>query len=157
MPAKRIETDDERIVEMMSRGWSAEMIADALSSSGQRVSQRTITRRMSALRGKAKAARASRRAAPAPVATEAVAPSGLALEEYDQLIAHYEQLSRTALDAGDESAAQGWARVALQHRVERRKAEPPTKNDPNDNPDMIKLAATVADRLHKMIDEVSRG
>lgn len=171
MPRKRIDLGpkgDDRIVEGMIRGESAETIAGKLSTRGQTVSARTVQRRMTELRGRANAQRAEKRAKGTPAAKKATpaavveevdeaveAPAGLALEEYDRLIVHYEQLSRAALDEGDDASAQGWARVALQYRVERRKAEPPARVDPNENPDFVKLKTEVRERLHKAVTVVT--
>ena len=166
MARKRTALNEDRIVALMARGRTAAQITEALAEAGIDTSVATVTRRMRELRGKVRAAKRPRLAAPpgegkvapsappppsSPDPPEEAAPSGLALEEYDALIRHYEDLSRAALGAGDESAAQGWARVALQHRVERRKAEPPPKQDPNERPDMVAAARRGREALHKLI------
>jgi hypothetical protein len=165
MARKKMPLDADRIVALMSVGRTAEEITAALVAEGAQVSRATITRRMRELKGKAKAAKADRAkarraAAPAPVEMPPLPKSADDVPDdadpttLDWWLAKAEELARQAETVEDFDTFGKMGRLAATLLEHRRKAQPPPEVDPNDTPDMVALGAQVAERLHRMIDQV---
>ncbi len=152
----------------MARGDSPAKIHAALMADGMPgVSERTIARRMAALRpevhaGRAAAARAATGqpgavAGPPLPATPDEIPADASLA----LLEHYRATAKAAVDAAtDEGDLKLVAQLinmagAVEDRIQRRTPRP--VEDLNDSPDMVKLAADVEARFFKMIDMVLEG
>jgi DNA-binding transcriptional ArsR family regulator len=163
---------ESKIAELAGRGISAAEIASRLG-----VSQRTVGRRLAALRGplKPRQRAAGPRPAPTPAsASEANVEPGDADDSEDTPARTLtdEELEQAALggtgplDELIRSIAGEYQRATsgpLKQRIAgdylkaldlRRKMTPPPAVDPNDQPDMIALGRRVAERLHRMVDLV---
>ena len=82
-------------------------------------------------------------------------PEGATLPELQELMTRCKAALSSA-EAEDNLPLVGqMIRVAASLAETIRKATPPERPDPNDNPDFQKLGAQVAERLHKMIDAVT--
>lgn len=166
MPRKRSELGpgtEARIVALMRAGGTADSIAAQLGAEGVKASRATIGRRMQELKGKVSAARAERfqaappvEAAPLPPSADDI-PEGASLEMLDRWLATAKRMGEIAESEGDLDALATAGRLSVSLLEAKRKATPPTRPDPNDNPDMVKLGGEVAARLHKMIDQVTTG
>lgn len=153
---------DTKVEALMRRGGTAESIAAALSAGGVDVSSRTVGRRMRELRGPVAAPRAfaapQRRAATA--ARDVVEdvpeeiPETTPLGQIDAWLALVtEAIDKVAPGAIEENLplfGQLIARAAALSET-RRKQTPPTKADPNDHPDMIRLATEATERWREMV------
>jgi predicted DNA-binding transcriptional regulator YafY len=171
--AKGLDAGAERqIGELAAQGVGAAEIASRLG-----VSERTVSRRVAALRGPQRPRPGSPALSPNPA--PASAPEGNVEEDGEE--GEEDTPARSLTDEELEQAAQGGlgdvdelvrnlardykaaASGPLKQRIAgdylkaldlRRKMTPPEVADPNDQPDMIKLATQVGERLHKMIDLV---
>lgn len=167
MARKRTELGHDveaRIAAGIRRGETAEQVAAAL---GGVVSGRTIGRRMRELRGPVTAGRSvaattsasaasAPPASPLPPSPEEI-PEGATLTQLDGWISQAEAaIDKAELDENLPLLGQ-MLRVAASLAETRRKATPPAKADPNDSPDMVKLAAEVAKRLHLFVEILTRG
>lgn len=159
------ERADQRLTELLRRGGTAESIAAALAADGIAVSSRTIGRRMKEIRGPVAAPRVTSagrvESAVARVAVDAIpedVPENTPLGQLDAWIEQVgEAIDKVAPGSIDENLplfGQLIARAAALSET-RRKATPPSRPDPNESPDMRKLAKEVAERLHKMVDLVA--
>ncbi len=163
-PRAQLTADQEaRIVDGMRRGETATRIAATIGGS---VSASTVGRRMKEIRGPLAAPRVTTKqlasaTTSAQKAVEDVPEDVPENTPLDQLAAWIDQVTeaidKVAPGAVDENLplfGQLIARAATLSET-RRKATPPAKPDPNDNPDMRRLAADVLKRLHTMIDLVA--
>lgn len=164
MARKRTElgpTLESRIVALMRAGGTADSITSQLGAEGVGASRATIARRMQELRGQVKAARAERMAAPVVVEDETLPgspdaiPEGTDLATLDRWLQTAERMGEAAEADGDLQALAAAGRLSASLLEAKRKATPPSRPDPNENPDLIKLGKQVAERLHKMIDQVT--
>lgn len=73
----------------------------------------------------------------------------------DRWIETANRMGRIAEDEGDLDSLAKMGRLTAALLEHKRKAAPPPKHDPNDDPDMIKLGAEVAARLHSLIERVA--
>lgn len=155
---------ESRIVALMRAGGTADSITAQLGAEGVQASRATIARRMQELRGTVQAARAekAREAAatskgderPLPASPDAI-PEGTDLETLDRWLKTAERMGELAESDGDLSALAAAGRLSASLLEAKRKATPPRAPDPNENPDLRKLGAEVAARLHKMIEQVT--
>lgn len=164
MARKRTQSDavvQERIVALMRAGGTAESISTQLAAENVNLSRATIGRRMRELSGRVKKERADALAAskpnpkaPLPASPEEI-PEDADLETLNEWLDTAKRMGRVAeLDGDLESLARA-GRLAASLLDAKRKATPPTKADPNDHPDMVKLGAEVAERMHAIIKQVS--
>lgn len=147
-----------QILAFMKVGRTAQNIYEALAANGVKgISVPTITRRMRELRAGMRSAPVA--ASPAateeeiPETPEAI-PADTPLEILDRWIATVARLGRKAAAADDLDGIGKMGRLSASLLEARRKATPPPVADPNDSPDMVALGALVAERLHKMINQV---
>src|SRR3990167_2387134 len=175
MGRKRIDLGHDaegQIRALMARGGTVESITAALTEGGVAgVSKATVARRMAEMRQGVNAGVAARReeragtAAPAavspPPASEPALPAslddipeGTGLDTYDRWLERAERMAVDAEIEGDLKAIGNAGRLVGLLLEAKRKATPIPKSDPNDNVDMVKLGAEVAERLHKMVDPV---
>lgn len=156
---------DRQIAALTRRGGTAESIAATLSAAGVAVSPSTIGRRMRELRGPVAAPRAiasSKASSPLPrAAVDAIpedVPENTPLGQLDAWLEQVtEAIDKVAPGAVDENLplfGQLIARAAALSET-RRKATPPAPPDPNENPDLRRLAKDVVERLHRMVDLVA--
>jgi hypothetical protein len=168
MGRKRIDLGHEvegQIRALMARGGTVESITAALVAGGVKgASSATIGRRMRELRGEVNAGRAERLAnsrpplastppPPIPSAPEEI-PEGASLSELASLRTRCKEALDMAEAESDLKLVGQLIRVQASLEDLIRKATPAKAADPNDSPDMAKLGAEVAERLHKMVDLV---
>ncbi len=168
MARKRIDLGHEvegQIRALMARGGTVESITKALAAGGVKgASSATIGRRMRDLRAEVNAGRSKRLAnakpaapptpvAPIPKAPEEI-PEGASLAELASLRARCKEALDSAEGEQDLKLVGQLIRVQASLEDLIRKATPAKAADPNDHPDMAKLGADVAERLHKMVDLV---
>lgn len=94
------------------------------------------------------------KAAPPLPETEDDIPDGTDIDTLDRWIQIAERNGRAAENEGNLQALAQMGRLSASLLEAKRKGAPPIVPDPNDSPDMVKLGADVAERLHKMIDQV---
>lgn len=169
----------EAKLEAMARsGATLESITKALRRAGADISPATVSRRVREIKGKPNAGEAPRaRPIPSPLETPPpavakrarakpaeVPPPPLPASPDDipenadpsVLDAWLEETRELATQARNEGELDGFAKMGrlaaalLEHK---RKAAPPPKQDPNEDPDMVALAARVAKRLHDYVDK----
>lgn len=156
---------DARIEAGIRRGETADQVAAAL---GGVLSSRTIGRRMREIRGPVTSRATQRGPEGAPPTSRPTSttslpsapediPDDASLTQLDGWIEMAEEAIELARNGGNLPLLGQLLRVVTALAETRRKATPPAKPDPNDSPDMIKLGAEVAARLHEMIDIVARG
>lgn len=164
---------EKKIAALLARGGTAESIAKALRAGGfTGVSARTIGRRMRELRGdvapKRVSATAARRAeyattegaaapdsrddAPLPTTPEAI-PEDTDLAQIERWLERAESMGKKAVTLGDLAAMGQMGRLTSALLEAKRKATPPEKQDPLDQPDMLAAAARARAMLHKYIDQ----
>lgn len=175
MPRKRHEFGkaiDKRIVALMRAGGTAESISTKLASEGvDGASRATIGRRMTELRDSVKGARAKamtkardssepslkeKTKTPLPSSPDDI-PEGADLETINEWLATAKRMGKVAELEGDLAAIARAGRLVTSLIDAKRKATPPAKSDPDDNPDYRSLAEDVEARLHKLADEVLRS
>lgn len=157
---------EAQIRALMARGGTVESITAALRAGGvSAASPATISRRMAEMRGEARGARLAQRqgtmAQPAepspprelPTRPEEI-PEGASLTELAELRNRCKAALSQAEDEADLKLVGQLIRVQASLEDLIRKASPPRVEDPNEHPDMVKLGAEVAARLHKMVDMV---
>jgi hypothetical protein len=137
----------------MVRGTSAEALA---AEFGGKISARSLGRRMRELKGKADSARSDARKSSAPVVdtlpeADAV-PENTHLEQLDGWLKRAEREARAAETRGDIETLAKMVRLAGTLLEQKRKATPPPKRDPDENPDMITAARRAREKLHKLIE-----
>lgn len=160
---------ESRIGELAAQGLGAPEIASRLG-----VSERTVSRRVAALRGPLKPRQGS--PVPTPPAPPPSEPEGddeallgddapdrtLTDEELEQAalggVSELDQLIKTiATDYKNAETGPLKQRIAgdyLKALDLRRKMTPPEPIDLNEQPDFVRLGKQVAERLHKMVDLV---
>lgn len=163
---------DEKIRAGVKKGWSAEAIAKALGGGGVAVSDRTVRRRMAELKGKARARPRANVGAgtaglsgdrqeqigltgglePLPEDLDAV-PAETGLAQIDYWLSIAEKNARLAEAEGESETLVKMVRFAVMLLEAKRKATPIPTPDPNENPDMVRLAEEVAARLHRMVEQ----
>lgn len=159
---------DGIIVGGLSKGHSPEKVHAALVAAGAPdITVRTVARRMAALRPDVLAGRAARREAVAlPPETGAGAalpaspdeiPANASLTELDALRARCRKALDDAEMDGDLKLVGQLIRVASALEDMIRKATPRPAADPNEQPDMVRMGAEVAERLHRMVDLIVDG
>lgn len=165
MPRKRNDLGpvvEGQILEFMKVGRTAAHIFETLSAQGVKgISVATITRRMRELRA---GMRSPRSVPPDPESDTAIdipeSPEQIGadtpLEILDNWIATVARLGRKAAAVDDLDGIGKMGRLSAALLEARRKATPPVAADPNDNPDMVALGALVAEKFHKMINQVAR-
>lgn len=146
---------ESRIVALLRQGGTADSITATLHAEGVRASRATIARRMHDLSGRVVEERAKVHVAPELPTSPDEIPAGATLAQLDGWIRQAEAAITTAESEGDLALMGQMLRVASSLAETRRKATPPARPDPNDSPDMVRLAAQAAERLHKMIDLVA--
>ncbi len=161
-PTKRV--DDATIREMRSRGEPVERIAAAIGTS-----VRTAARHIARIEATASPPSfaqglAAAGGAPSEPSGEPGDADGLpgADEDIaqadagtlDRWLARAEAAGRKAATMGNLAAVGQMGRLAVTLQEAKRKATPPAAPDPNDDVDMVRLGADVAERLHKMVDLV---
>lgn len=162
---------DTRIVALMRAGGTAESISSQLASEGvEGASRATIGRRMTELRATVRAKRAKAmkaaakpsseskpsKASPLPTSPDEI-PEGADLETLNEWLETAKRMGKVAELEGDLQAIARAGRLVTSLIEAKRKAAPPTKPDPNENPDYRALAEEVEARLHKLADEVLRS
>lgn len=144
---------DERIVEFMTRGGTAESIHAAL---GVDVSKRTIARRMGELRGRVNSERAERLAAPESAselpATADEIPPGTDLTTFDVWLEKAERMAREAERTGNLVELGKAGRLVVMLLDAKRKATPVAAPDLNERPDMVAAARRARETLHKLVE-----
>lgn len=149
---------EQQMVDMLSRGGTAQSIFDRLSAQGiTGISVPTIQRRMRELRAGIR----SSGPRPVPATSEAVRvitaveeiPPDATCNDLDQWIANVTARGKIAEANDDLDGVVKMGRLYTALIEARRKATPPPVIDPNDSPDMVALGAEVAKRFHKMIDQ----
>ena len=156
---------DARIRARMARGESPKKIHAALQADGlPGVSERTIARRMAALRSEVNAGRSvSKRPVAPPARPKAgpplpATPEDIPADASLDLLEHYRSIARSSVEAAsDEGDLKLVAQLinmagAVEDRITRRTPRP--VEDINDQPDMVRLGAQVEARFLKMIDMV---
>ena len=156
---------DARIRARMARGESPKKIHEALAKDGlPGVSERTVARRMAALRSQVNAARAPAKpsvvaATPGPAGPPLPdSPDDIPSDASLDLLEHYRRIAKTSVEAAsDEGDLKLVAQLinmagAVEDRITRRTPRP--VEDINDQPDMIALGAEVEARFLKSIDMV---
>lgn len=151
----------------MRAGGTAESITRQLLADGIEVSRATVGRRMQELAGRVKEERAKALAAPPkkksskaktkrplPSSPEDI-PEDTDLDTLNDWLETAKRMGRVAEMDGDLEALARAGRLATSLLEAKRKATPPTKSDPNDQPDMLKLAADVSERMHAIIKQIT--
>lgn len=143
-----------RRIEALTRAGGTEAsIAKALAAEGAKVSPSTVGRRKRALAGKASKPKAVLAPPPLPSTPDEI-PEGTDLDTLDRWLETATRMGKVAEVNGDLAALARAGRLATSLLEAKRKATPPARADPNDSPDMTKLAAQVRERLHKLVDQV---
>lgn len=149
---------EERIVSLRRAGGTLDSILAQLEADGTPMSRATLSRRLQELGAKVNEGRAEllRAMAPSGQGLPDNIPDGADSATIDQIAEMAQRMAAVAEAEGDLSALGAAGRLLIAAQEAKRKAKPPERADPNDNPDMKKLAADVAARLHRMIDQVPR-
>jgi hypothetical protein len=163
---------EKKIAALMARGGTEKSIEKELRAAGiTGVSASTIGRRMRELRGAVapKRVRASSKPTavyadpdaapessdgdnPLPKTPESI-PEGTDVSQIDRWLKRAEFVGKTAAIKGDIAAIGQMGRLTSALLEARRKATPPEKPDPKDDPDMGAAAARARALLHKYIDQ----
>ncbi len=157
---------EAQITTLMGAGGTAAAISKALLASGVKgASPATVGRRMRELRGDVRAVAAGSRAelraayaapepadSPMPTSPEAI-PEGTALSQIERWLKRAEAMGKKAVAKGDLAGMGQMGRLTSALLEAKRKATPPEKDDPKDNPDMAAAAARARALLHKYIDQ----
>lgn len=80
-------------------------------------------------------------------------PEDVDLEQIKRWLERAEMIGRVAFAKGDLAGMGQMGRLTSALLEAKRKATPPEKEDPKDNPDMAKVAAEARAKLHKYIDQ----
>lgn len=88
-------------------------------------------------------------------ATPADIPDHVDSSTLDRWIETANRMGLIAEEDGDLDSLAKMGRLTASLLEHKRKAAPPPKHDPNDDPDMVKLGADVALRLHNLIERVA--
>lgn len=148
---------EERILAGMARSESAESIAAAL---GDPKKASTVQRRMRELRGKARAASAAAAGQPPPAGAAALpepegVPANAHVDDLNGWLQIAEGEAKKARERGDIETLAKMVRLATTILDQRRKAMPPPRRDPDEQPDMIAGARRAREALHKLIDSAT--
>lgn len=154
--------DEARLRSLLASGRSAAEIAADMG-----LGQRTIERRIAAIKGPTSPLPLKR-----PGKTEAVPPAppsqgdiddlpedadavpeGTDLETLDRWIKRAEDAGRRAAAEGNLAGIGAMGRLASTLYERKRKMAPPVVPDPNDDPELIKLAETARNKLREYIDQ----
>ncbi len=168
MARKRIELGpaaEAMIRVLLAKGGTVESITAALRAGpAPTASSATVGRRMAEVRDAVNQDRAARREPAAEVPAAPLEPdlpsrpedipANASLADYDRWIKRAEKMADDAEVEGDLKAIANAGRLVGFFMAERRKATPPTVEDPNASPDMVALGAQVEERLLKMVDMV---
>ena len=169
MARKRKDFSEAELRALMARGGTAASITAKLVAAGVDASKATVGRRMRELRGttKPRALRTVKKKAPArrgrppplpptedpplPPSPDAI-PEGVSITQLDRWIGQAEAGINKAEKEGNLPIMGQMLRVAAALAETRRKASPPERPDPNENPDMVSAAARCRDALHKLVE-----
>lgn len=177
MARKRTPLDEDRLLALMGQGWTAQAIADDLNSRGGKVSRATVDNRMRERRGHVATSRAkgpppkkskadpgsdSKRATRKRAAAVEDVPTEADLEEAEKkgpaavadTLERIIRLGREAEASRNLPIVGRLLALELQARESLRKHTPPERPDPNETPDMIRIAASTKTRLFQMVDMV---
>lgn len=157
---------EAQITALMTAGGTAQAISKVLVAAGVKgASPATVGRRMRELRTGPPAPRAGSRAelraayaapdagdSPMPTSPEAI-PEGTALSQIERWLKRAEAMGKKAVAKGDLAGMGQMGRLTSALLEAKRKATPPEKDDPKDNPDMASAAARARSLLHKYIDQ----
>lgn len=169
MPRKKREFSakvEAQISAMATAGGTAQAISKALRAAGVKgASPATVGRRLRELRRGVTTPRAGSRAelraayaspeqtdSPLPETPEAI-PEGTALSQIERWLKRAEAMGKIAVEKGDLAGMGQMGRLTSALLEAKRKATPPDKDDPKDNPDMGAAAARARATLHKYIDQ----
>lgn len=152
---------EKKLRDMMAMGASVEKTTAALRATGAKVSPATVNRRMREEKGKAPKKRAPRASArpPAPTTepeeievpeTEADIPQGASPDVYKRLLKAAETKASAADGIDDWSKC---ARIIVAIQDAQRKAAPPPKADPSENPDWVAAAKSARAKLFQLIEK----
>lgn len=161
MGRKRVQIDTSELRDLMRRGATTEEVARHFGCAVSTAHERMKAMRAGVRPVPSTPARGTPSAAP-PAPKAAVAevpddvPEGASLELVDKWIAKLEAAGEVAEGEGDLKTFATIAAKLVTLLEHRRKAAPPTVEDPNEAPDMVALAEDVRKRLHKLIEQVSK-
>lgn len=148
------------------RATAVQVIADLKAAGITGVSRATIGRRLLDGRGKVAPPRMKRGKSASPASTTAaedapplelpdVIPPGTAPEQIESMISNALVSGEEARKKGDLASFAAMGRFVVMAKSELRKATPPPKPDPNDNPDIKAAKERVRREFHKLIDKVA--
>lgn len=152
MARKRKQVPTDRIVTLGAGGRTAEQITATLQAEGYDVSRATVTRRLRESKGLVNAVRVAAPRSEVPLADEIPdeVPDGTPVGDVDKWIAMGDEAADKAFGLGDYSTFTTILGKLATLKEHQRKASPPAKSDPNDDPDLRKIGALVAPRLLKL-------
>lgn len=101
-------------------------------------------------------AAAVKAAPPLPESPDEI-PDGTDLDTLDRWLMIAERNGRAAEQEGNLQALAQMGRLSASLLDAKRKSAPLPVPDPNEHPDMIKLGAEVEERLHRMVDILTKG
>lgn len=156
--ARREENVPPFVREIIALRLSLEETYRRAVAGGYTQSKRTLARRMA----ESAAAAGVDRPRPAPLGPDLPAtpddiPAGTDVETLNRWLERAERGAAEAERDGNLSQIGNMGRLAKALIEARHKATPPAPPNPDDNPDMVALAAVAAEKFHKLIDLAAGG